>query len=73
MPPPELLSRPGTTEVTLSAAETEVRLAEYGFDEISKKKMRPILAFFSFFLRPDSGDDRGANPADGHEPPLGRF
>jgi H+-transporting ATPase len=52
MPLPELLARFDSTEAGLSAGEAKTRLDEYGFNEISEKKIHPILEFLGFFWGP---------------------
>jgi H+-transporting ATPase len=52
LPPAELFTRLGTTSAGLSSAEAAERLATYGPNELTEKKVNPFLKFLSYFWGP---------------------
>lgn len=51
----ELLKRLGSTPDGLSNAESQSRVAQYGYNELAEKKVNPILKFLSYFWGPIPG------------------
>jgi len=49
---PELQKKLGSSPEGLSQAEAQRRLSQYGFNEISEKKINPFLKFLAYFWGP---------------------
>jgi len=52
LPLAELLKRLGSSPDGLSRAEAQRRLAQYGYNEITERKVNPVLKFLSYFWGP---------------------
>jgi magnesium-transporting ATPase (P-type) len=52
LPMPELQAKLGSSPAGLSQAEAKRRLAQYGLNEIAKKKTNPFLKFLTYFWGP---------------------
>jgi H+-transporting ATPase len=48
----EILSKQTNRETGLSLTEVEERFAEFGFNELSEKKVNPIIKYLSYFILP---------------------
>jgi H+-transporting ATPase len=55
LPLAELQQRLGSSSDGLSASEVQSRLLQYGYNEITEKKVNPILKFLSYFWGPIPG------------------
>ena len=48
----ELQAKLGSSPAGLTQAEAQLRLAHYGYNEISEKKINPLIKFLSYFWGP---------------------
>ena len=48
----ELQAKLGSSPAGLTQAEAQLRLAQYGYNEISEKKINPLIKFLSYFWGP---------------------
>ena len=52
LPMQELQANLGSSQAGLTQAEAQRRLTQYGYNEISEKKVNPLIKFLSYFWGP---------------------